>query len=167
MCNIGNLVLAIGLLLNLPAVSRVAVTWLIPGLGLWFWFVVMQGGWLLTSGFAHIGGLLVGLVAMYKVRADSRTWLYALVWYLLLQQISRMTTPPELNVNVAHRIYTGWEDTFGTYWEFWLLTTIIVAAGLWVLGVILVKLWPPYEITSPALADASQQRQHRTQKRAG
>src|SRR4030095_15359618 len=32
MCNIGNLLLAIGLFLNRPLLTRVAVIWLIPGL---------------------------------------------------------------------------------------------------------------------------------------
>ncbi|HXG64369.1 MAG TPA: hypothetical protein VNO70_04630 [Blastocatellia bacterium] len=154
MCNTGNLLLSGGLLFGSPLLIRVAGIWLIPGLLLWGWFVVMQGGWLLTSGFAHIGGLAVGLLAMSRVRADNSTWLYALGWYLLLQQVSRMVTAPELNVNVAHRIYDGWEQTFRGYWEFWLATTVTVAVGLWLLGALLLELWPPrrtYPSAPPAL----------------
>ncbi|HYE74192.1 MAG TPA: hypothetical protein VEF04_12720, partial [Blastocatellia bacterium] len=35
MCNIGNLILAIGMLMDIPMLVRVAVAWLLPGLGLW------------------------------------------------------------------------------------------------------------------------------------
>jgi len=107
MCNIGNLVLAIGLFLGRPVIIRLAVFWLIPGLPLWIWYMVLRGGWLLTSTFTHVGGLVVGLFALSKIRADRRAWLYAFAWYLLAQQISRLTTPAELNVSAAHHIYTG------------------------------------------------------------
>jgi hypothetical protein len=45
-------------------------------------------------------------------------------------------------VNVAHRIYGGYETVVSQYWQFWLLTTAMVAAGLWVLGFLLLKLFP-------------------------
>jgi hypothetical protein len=144
MCNIGNLVLAIGLFLGRPVIIRLAVFWLIPGLPLWIWYMVLRGGWLLTSTFTHVGGLVVGLFALSKIRADRRAWLYAFAWYLLAQQISRLTTPAELNVNAAHRIYTGWENVFNAYWQFWLLSTLMVGVGLWVMGLMLLKLWPPH-----------------------
>ncbi len=143
MCNIGNLVLAMGLLLGRPALIRLAVFWLIPGLPLWIWFMVMKGGWLLTSTFSHVGGLVVGLMALKKVRADRSTWLYAVAWYLFLQVICRLFTPAELNVNVAHKVYSGWENAFSRYWQFWLATTLLTTAGSWIEGQILLKLVPP------------------------
>lgn len=151
MCNIGNLLLAAGLLLAQPILVRVAVIWLIPGLFIWLCFVVLPGEWRLTSGIAHIGGLLVELVAMARVRASPRTWLYGLGWYLLVQQVCRLFTPAELNVNVAHQVYAGWEQVVSAYWQYWLSTTLMVAAGLWVTGIILLKLWPP-SVSLPGLA---------------
>jgi hypothetical protein len=143
MCNVGNLLLAIGLLLDRPTLTRVSAVWLIPGLGLWFWFVVRQWGILFTSTLAHVGGLAVGMVALSRVRVDGRTWLYAFAWYLFMQQVCRLVTAAELNVNVAHRVYEGWEATFSAYWQFWLATTLVVAACLWIIVTIFSKLWPP------------------------
>ena len=143
MCNLASILLAMGLFLSWPFLIRLAVIWFIPGLPIWVWFVVMQSGGTLTSFFAHVGGLLVGLFALFKVRADHATWLYALVWYLAVQQVCRMFTPPELNVNLAHEIWSGWERDFAAYWQFWLLTTLLTGIGLRLLGLILLKLFPP------------------------
>lgn len=145
MCNIGNLVLAIGLFLARPLLIRVAVVWLLPGLPIWLWFVVRPGWWILTSSFAHAGGLIVGLIAIRRVRASRWMWLQALVWYLFVQEICRLFTPKELNVNAANLIYPGFETWFSAYWQFWVVGTIVVAFGLWVIGFALMKLFPPDE----------------------
>jgi hypothetical protein len=110
---------------------------------LWFYYVAITGGFLITSFFTHIGALMVGLIAMRKVRAARWTWLYAFGWYLVIQQLSRSVTPPFWNVNVAHSIYPGWESAFDGYWEFWLATSALTLAGLWVLGFAMLKMFPP------------------------
>ncbi|MEK7250848.1 MAG: hypothetical protein AAB209_10560 [Bacteroidota bacterium] len=143
MCIIGNLLIALGILLRLPLPIRIGVSWLILGLGLWLWFWVLKVGTSLPSVLAHVGGLIVGLVALSKVRADRSTWLYASLWYLAVQQLCRAFTPKDLNVNIAHRVYDGLEVFFTAYGGFWLATTILAALGLWLVGVGLQKLWPP------------------------
>jgi hypothetical protein len=143
MCNIGNLMLAVGLFLAQPVLIRLAVIWLVPGLPVWLLFVVKPGGWILTSFFAHAGGLMVGLIGIQRVRASRWMWLQALAWYLFVQEICRLYTPAELNVNVAHQIYGGFETTFSSYWQFWLFGTLVVAVCLWIIGLVLWKLFPP------------------------
>lgn len=143
MCNVGNLLLAVGLLTMRPVLIRVAAVWLIPGLWLWYWYAVRPWGFVPTSTLAHVGGLAVGMCALAVVRVDRRTWAYALAWYLCMQLVCRLFTPPALNVNVAHRVYEGWEGAFGAYWQFWLATTTIVAAALGLIVLLLSKLWPP------------------------
>lgn len=143
MCNIGNLVLAVGLFLGWPLLIRVAVIWLLPGLPIWLWFVVRPGWFILTSFFAHAGGLIVGLIAIRKVRASRWMWLQAFVWYLFVQEICRLFTPPELNVNGAHLIFREFEATFNTYRQFWIVGTLVVVVGLWIIGFALLMLFPP------------------------
>jgi hypothetical protein len=145
MCNIGNLLLAVGLLLAWPLLIRVAAIWLLPGLPVWLWFIVWPGGWILTSFFAHAGGLIVGLIALHRVRASRRLWLQAFAWYLLIQEICRLFTPPELNVNAARRIYPTFEPMFSAYWQFWIAGTLVVGVGLWIIGWALMKLFPPFQ----------------------
>ena len=143
MCNIGNLVLALGLFLDQPILIRVAVIWSIPGLAIWLRYVVMGSGASGSSTFAHIGGLIVGMAALRKIGVDRAAWRYAFGWYLVLQLVSRLVTRTELNVNVAHQVYQGWEQVFNSYWKFWVVMTLLVAAALWLLGFCLRKVWPP------------------------
>ena len=142
MCNIGNLVMAIGLFLGQPMLIRVAAMWSIPGVVIWFRYVVMEWGIFGSSMSAHVGGLIVGMVALRKVRVDRTAWLYCLGWFLILQLLSRVTTPVEMNVNVSHAVYQGWQQIFTAYWKFWLVMTLLVAIGFWFLGLVLSKLWP-------------------------
>ena len=142
MCNIGNLLLALGLFLNRTLLTRVAVIWLIPGLVIWFLYVALTWGLVVSSTLAHVGGIVVGLMVLKKVRMDRVAWLYALGWYLVIQLISRLITPAAMNVNVSHTIDPGWQQTFGSYWQFWLVLTILPAFSLWIIGVVLHKIWP-------------------------
>jgi hypothetical protein len=162
MCNIGNLLLAVGLFLEEASLIRVAVIWMVPGLAVWFVYVVPTWGMLLAgearlsqfygvvaSTLAHVGGLSVGLVVLRRVRMDGRAWFYAFLWYLVVQTLSRLLTPAELNVNLAHRIQEGWEQTFSSYWKFWCMLSLLIGIGLWILGNLLKRLWP---ISSESLA---------------
>jgi hypothetical protein len=155
LCNIGNLLLALGLFFEAPKLIRVAVLWTVPGVAVWFVYVVPTWGMLLTGRFsyaelfgvlsstlAHLGGFAVGIAVLRKVGMDARAWLYAFVWYFLVQLISRLVTPAAMNVNLSHTIQAGWEKTFSTYWSFWFVFTILVGACLWFLEVLLKRIWP-------------------------
>ncbi len=155
MCNIGNLLLALGLFFEQVVLIRVAVIWMVPGVGVWFVYVVPTWGMLLTGEFsytalfgvvsstlAHIGGFCVGMVVIRRVRMDRRAWFYAFIWYFLVQLMSRLVTPAALNVNVAHNIQVGWEHTFSSYLKFWFVLTTLVVICLWALGLLLGMLWP-------------------------
>lgn len=159
MCNIGNLVLAIGIFREQRILIRVAVIWAIPGLIVWCIYVVPTWGMLLTGRFswteffgvisstlAHVGGLSLGIVVLRKFKMDKRTWTFAFVWYLILQLASRLFTPATMNVNLAHRVQDGFEQTFTSYWKFWIVLTLIVALGAWVLGEVLRRIWPEHEL---------------------
>jgi len=160
MCNIGNLLLAIGLFTEQALLIRVAVIWMVPGVLVWFAYVVPTWGMLLTGKFsytelfgvlsstlAHLGGFAVGIAALRKVGAELRTWIYAFVWYLIVQLISRLFTPAALNVNLAHNIQPGWERAFNSYLSFWLVLSVLVALCLWGLGFLLTKLWPASKVS--------------------
>jgi hypothetical protein len=142
MCNVGNLLLAIGLFLNHKELIRATAIWTVPGLGIWFWYVWLTGSTGLSSTLAHVGGVIVGMFVLTRVRMDRIAWLYAFVWYLFMQLVSRAVTSPEVNANVAHRIQPGWENAFSSYWRFWLVMTLVVASALWAIGMMLWWIWP-------------------------
>lgn len=155
MCNIGNLVLAIGIFLNERTVIRVAAIWMVPGVLVWIAYVVPTWGILFTgqaslgqlfgilaSTLAHLGGFSVGMLVLRRVRMDSRAWVYAFAWYFVLQLISRIATPAPMNVNVSHQVQAGWESSFSAYWKFWVVLTVLVAICLGALTTILKLVWP-------------------------
>ena len=142
MCNIGNLLLALGLFLEKERVVRLAAIWTIPGLLVWFIYVVLAWGVFLTSTMAHIGGLIVAMIALREYRMDRTAWRWAFGWYLVVQLLSRFVTPPELNVNLAHSIQPGWERAFDSYWTFWITLTLIGIVVVWLSGLLLSSIWP-------------------------
>ncbi|HKO97797.1 MAG TPA: hypothetical protein VJU86_12440 [Pyrinomonadaceae bacterium] len=155
MCNIGNLVLAIGIFFEKPLLVRVATIWTIPGLIVWCIYVVPGWGLLFTDHFswsllfgvvasslAHLGGIVIGLVALQRIGMDSRAWLFAFGWYFIVQLLSRLLTPPNMNVNLAHRVQDGFEQSFPVYWKFWLLLSAFVGICSWMVGFVLRRIWP-------------------------
>jgi len=142
MCNIGNLLLALGLFLNHRELIRAAAIWTIPGLMVWVRYVLFEYDFVVSSALAHIGGIIVGLIVLRRVRMDRIAWSYAFVWYLFMQVVSRLTTDHRLNVNVAHRMQTGWEWAFGSYWKFWVVMTVLTGVCLWGIGIVLSWIWP-------------------------
>jgi hypothetical protein len=142
MCNIGNLLLAMGLFLEKARVVRLAAIWMIPGLLVWFVYVVLTWGMFLTSTLAHVGGLAVALIALSRYRMDRTAWRWAFGWYLVVQLLSRLVTTPDLNVNLAHAVQPGWERAFQSYWTFWITLTVVAAALLWLSGLLLWSIWP-------------------------
>lgn len=165
MCNIGNLLLALGLFFEQAILIRVAAIWMVPGVAVWFAYVVPTWGALVTgqanlsqlfgvlsSTLAHLGGFAVGMLVLRRIRMDSRAWLLAFAWYFVLQLLSRLITPVPMNINVSQNIWAGWEQTFNVYWKFWLVLTLLVGICMWVLGAILRLVWPA-EIQNQALPD--------------
>jgi hypothetical protein len=150
MCNVSNILLGVGLLTGRARLIRIAVVWLVPGILIWWryvvgeWFGYSSLDWwaVVSSTLAHVGGLSVGTVALRRVRIDAITWLYAFGWYLLMQFLSRLITPPDLNVNVSHKIYGSWYPTFESYFKFWFVLTVLVGVCLWLITWLLSKLWP-------------------------
>ena len=142
MCNIGNLLLAIGLFLEKPVVVRLAAIWTIPGLVVWFLYVVLPWGLFVSSILAHVGGLAVAMIALRHYRMDRTAWLWAFGWYLVVQLLSGVVTPANLNVNLAHAMPSGWEQTFGSYWTFWITLTVVTAACVWLSGLLLWSIFP-------------------------
>lgn len=146
MCNIGNLVLAIGLFLNRPSLIRIAVIWMVPGLLVWIIYVLLPWGVFLSSVLAHVGGFTVGIIALRRVRMDRFSWIYALAWYFVMQVISRLFTPAALNVNVAHTVDPMWRQLFESYWKFWIVLAVVAIALLAGLNLVFYKLWPEEKV---------------------
>ena len=158
MCNIGNLVLSIGMATNQRTLIRVAVMWMVPGLVVWTIYVVPTWGTLLTGDFtltqlfavfsstlAHVGGLSAGLVVLRRIGMDRWSWLYAFAWYLIMQVMSRLITPEAMNVNLSQKVQDGFQGAFNAYWKFWLVLTALVALFALMIEYMFWRMWPAKE----------------------
>jgi hypothetical protein len=142
MCHIANLILAAGILARRPRAIALAVAWIVLGIPLWAFDLWRTGETSLASVLSHLGGLTVGLYVLSRVRISYNPWLPALLLYLVVQQLCRWLTPAEMNVNLAHRAYEGWEGLPGGYGAYWLGLAAAAALALWGIGRLLMILFP-------------------------
>jgi hypothetical protein len=143
MCHVSNVFLGIGMLLQRFALVRMVFPWLVVGVPLWLIDVASSGDERVVSTVSHIGGILVGLYAIWCVRVPANPWLPALLLFMLFRQLCRWLTPASLNVNLSHSVYTGWEDWFSNYPIYWVVTTLLAAACLWGIGRLMIVAFPP------------------------
>ncbi len=141
-CHVANLTLGVGMLLGNLLLIRLAVIWLLLGVPPWAIDMWMTRIIWKTAVLTHLGGAICGLVVLRKVRMARRVWWVALIWFLVLQQLSRFFTPLEFNVNVAHHAYGPMQNWFESYWQYWLANTTGAALLLWLLEWSLAKLFP-------------------------
>jgi hypothetical protein len=144
-CHISNLLLAIGIFFAHPTLIRIASFWLILGIGPWIADMVVSSLITPVSIFSHLGGFVMGIIALQHVRTKRWSWVLSLLYFLVLQQLSRLLTPPEniyMNVNVAHFAYGPFKDWFSSYWQYWIVNTILTAAVLWAIELVMIKVFP-------------------------
>src|SRR5258707_1356277 len=85
MCNVGNLLLALGLFLNHRELIRAAAIWTIPGLVIWARYVLLEYDFVISSALAHVSAIIVGLIVLRRVHMDRTSSLLAFIWDLLTQ----------------------------------------------------------------------------------
>jgi hypothetical protein len=143
-CHISNLMLAAGLFMGNPFLIRIAVFWQILGVPPWIADMVWSKIIMTVSIFSHLGGCVVAIFAIRVVGGKRWIWIPSLVYFVILQQITRLLTDPTpyTNVNVAHFAYGPMKDWFASYWTYWLANTSAVALLLIILEFVLLRLFP-------------------------
>ena len=143
-CHISNLMLAAGLFMGNPFLIRVAVFWLILGVPPWIAEMIWSKMTTAVSIFSHLGGFIVAIVAIRRVGAKPWVWIPSLIYFVILQQITRLLTDPGpyTNVNVAHFGFGPMKDWFASYWTYWAANTSAVALTLIIIEFILARLFP-------------------------
>lgn len=142
-CNIANLILTWGIFIRSPLIVGLAVSWMILGLPLWAYDKRRTETLQMATVATHLGGTAVGLYALSRLRMSDNPWLHGVILFLALQQLCRWLTPVELNVNLAHRVYDGWQGMFSGYAIYWIVTTLTAGLCLWGIGRLLMHLFPP------------------------
>ena len=143
-CHVSNLMLAVGMFMGNPFLIRIAVFWQILGVPPWIMDAVVSGGIKMVSIFSHLGGVAVAIYAIRQVGAKRGSWIPSLIYFVILQQVTRLLTDPGpyTNVNVAHFAYGPMRDWFANYWTYWLANTSAVALTLFIIEFVLLRLFP-------------------------
>ena len=103
-CHVASLLIGIGALTNRNDVTAIGVLWLVVGIPMWFLHLASGGEFIPTSVFTHGGGAIVGAAVIHQQRWPRGGWWKACVALFAWVGLTRLVTPPELNVNLAFRI---------------------------------------------------------------
>jgi hypothetical protein len=96
-----------------------------------------------TTFLTHIGGTVIGIFTIRRIGYARQTWKYAAIYAAVIFILSRLFTAPELNVNLSHTFYPGWEMVFHFYWQYFLFLAGQVLLGLYLLSILLERFFPP------------------------
>ena len=139
MCHLANLMMGLGLLTGNPFLLRMGVLWNLLGMPWWLREVLVGQSLSLASYISHFGGLALALWAM-RVPCPGSPWLAAWVVFVAVQQLCRWVTPMALNVNVSHAVWEGAQSIFSSYRKYWVVTTLLAGASLFLLNSLLPKM---------------------------
>jgi hypothetical protein len=120
MCHVGALLVATGLLAQAATVNAIGTHWLVVGLPLWLADLARGAEFFPTSILTHVGGLLLGLIALRALGVPRGAWWTSAVALVALAAASRALTPADDDVNLAFTMLPAGATP---------PTTIAVAAG--------------------------------------
>lgn len=141
-CPMGQLLLALGLLLAWPRLAATGTFWLFYGVPLWV--IGLASGEVMRppSWFTHLVAPVIGVVAARWLGVPPGTWWRATLGLVALQAATRLLTPASFNVNLAHAVYPGWDSIFGSYASYYLFMLVCGAAACAVAEVALRRVVP-------------------------
>lgn len=144
-CHISNLLLALGMIFGSVRLIRVASLWLMIGVPPWILDMVVTRLVTPVSIFSHLGATLIATCILWRLGMVGGTWRFALIYFLILQQVTRLLTAPGpyTNVNVAHFAYGPWRELIPNYWLYILINSVLTAIYLIIVEWILCWLFPP------------------------
>jgi len=121
MCNICNITLALGILLQKPTLIWVSTLWLVWGIPLWILDVVAYKHFNPHALLTHIVAAVIGLYAIKRIPKPSTMWWKAVIFGASIQLLTRLVTPNNYNINVSNRPYDLFYPFITQYWIFFLM----------------------------------------------
>lgn len=132
-CNLASVGLIAGIAIRNRRVTSIACLWLCTGTPLWLLDIFAGGLLELTSTILHFGGLFAGVLATRALGYRRGSWWRAVALFAVLQFVTHWITPPDLNINLSHGVWSGWEDMFPSYSSYLLLLYAGSLLGLFLL----------------------------------
>ncbi|MCX6557858.1 MAG: hypothetical protein NTW95_10580 [Candidatus Aminicenantes bacterium] len=128
-CHLGCLLAGIAILADIPLLNAVSIHWLVLGNILWTINLAGGGEFICTSQLTHLGGLLIALWYARRAGFPRGSWMKALAGIAALHVLSGFVTPARENINLAFRVFEGWEKIFPDF-QFYRLFLLAVSAAL-------------------------------------
>lgn len=127
-CHLAVLLVAAGLLLERATLNAIGLLWSCFGLPIWLVYTFTGGEFMPTAMLTHIGALVIGVAGVRLLGwPDGAAW-KAVAAYLVLWVVTRLTTPASANINLAFRVYPGWEARFPSYPLYFATLTVMGVA---------------------------------------
>ncbi len=126
-CHIACLLVGFGCLAASRETIAIGVTWLAVGVSFWILDLSTGGTLSVTSLFTHVGGPVVGVVALRRLGWPKGTWWRAVLALFVLMAVTRLATPRAANVNIAFSVWPGWQRYFPDYPAYFALLMITSA----------------------------------------
>jgi hypothetical protein len=155
-CIMGELLLAVGLLLGHARLAGTGTLWLAYGLPLFFISVAQGEPKTVASWFTHLLGPASAVAGVRGLGLPRGTWWRAVLSLLGLHLASRFFTTPEFDVNMSQRVYPGWEGVFPNFLGYEVFLVLVACALFLVLELGLRRFVAPVE--ERAVAPAPQVR---------
>lgn len=134
MCHVANLMMALGALTRRPLVVRMGALWVAVGTPLWVRELGLDPSIAPVSYLSHLGGLAFALVWLRRAEPDwlrGKAWPGAWAIFLVVRLLSSWLTPAELNVNASQHMRDGFDTLLGSYWQYWLSSSLAALPCLW------------------------------------
>ena len=130
-CTVANLLIGVASLGRWPQVNAIGLLWLTLGVPLWLIDMASSRMLMPTSLITHGAGPVLGLIAARRLGFPRSMWWKALAAHVVLQQFTRLVTPPDRNINVAFTVHPTAQALIPSYPVYWSLMLGVCALVYW------------------------------------
>ena len=127
-CNVACVALGVGLIARRRELVAGGTLVLAVGLPLWVLGVATGERFMLTSVLVHAGGLALGVRGVARLGMPRGIWWKTLACHCALIPLARALGSPTRNVDLAFRIWPGFERAFGSWRGY--IAFVIAAHGV-------------------------------------
>jgi len=132
-CHWATLMIGAAALTRGARLNSIGLVWLALGNALWLTDLACGGEWMWTSALTHWASLALGLAQARWLGYAPGSWWRAHLALVGWQQLTRLFTPPDRNINMAFAIHPTSRGHFSSYPLYWLfmlgLCALIMGAG--------------------------------------
>lgn len=111
-CNASALVLGVSGLARSRTGLAIGLCWLSIGVPLWLLDLASGGAFMPSSILTHVVSPIGAILALVRVGWPESAWWKAAMSLAALLGVTRLATPAQANVNLAFRVWPGWEGLF-------------------------------------------------------